>query len=175
MGGYGGYSLASWHGLGGGGHRLMTGGCNRSCGAGGCAPGCHNFNVGWLGSLMERLRNCCGTRAMSHGSLDRCGLTSSSWASYPAGNLDVSFGKGNGCYGGTSNGQHDGGEGAQQPSNELQPAPVPEDLPTAYQRHQSSPHNVNRLHGSRIEDSVPLPPVTGTDAKLKLNQVSLNR
>jgi hypothetical protein len=89
--------------------------------------------------------------------------------------LDVSFGKGNGCYGGTSNGQHGGGEGAQQPNHELQPAPVPEDLPTAYQRYESSPHNVNGLHGSRFEDSVPLPPVTGTDTKLKLNQVSLNR
>ncbi len=162
LGGYGGHSLASWHGLGGGGHRLMGGGCDTYCDgspcAGGCGLRCHSFHADWLGSLMERLRNCGSACAMSHRSLDRCGLLSLGWASYPAGHLDVSFGCAHGCNcDGSPTGKRDAGAEIPLPDVVLQAEPS---------------------RDSRFENSVPPPPrywPTGTDATLKLDQFSLKR
>lgn len=180
LGGYGGHSLASWHGLGGGGHRLMGGGCDPCCYgsgcAGGCALGCHSFHVGWLGSLMERLRNCGSARAMCHGSLDPCGLLSSKCASYPAGNLNVSFGCANGCSGDASS---PGGEAIPQPDDEPSPTPAaPIEVPAPDPQSNPVFHDVEPAQSSQLEDAVPQPPgnlPAGTDAKLKMNQFSLKR
>lgn len=117
LGGYGGYGMSSFHGLSQGGHRLMgnsngccpPGGCFAgpcdagSCGIGSCGTGgglsCHSFQTGWLSGLMERLRGHCSARSYSGGSLDPCGSLSGC-GSYPAGNIDVSFGGANmGCGG----------------------------------------------------------------------------
>ena len=133
LGGYGGYSLASFHGMSYAGPRLMgnsRGGCcpKPSCFAGpcgfggggpvigggccvdscgGCGLGCHSFQTGWLAGLMERLRGHCCAGAYSCGSLDPCG-TLGSCNAFPAGNLGLNFGVANygdcGCDGGCHSG-----------------------------------------------------------------------
>ncbi len=125
LGGYGGYSLASFHGLSYAGPRLMgnSGGCcSDPCGTtSGCCPGgscfagpcgyggggsgccaggragCHSFQCGWLSGLMERIRSHCCANAYSCGSLDPCGSLGGC-DSFPGGGLDLNLGdSGCGC------------------------------------------------------------------------------
>ncbi len=138
------------------------GSCGGDCGCG-SRLGCHNFNPGWLGSMMERLRNCGSANAMSCGTLDRCGLLSSNCASYPADNLNLSFGCTGGCSGG-STGAHPVAE----------PAPAPAAAGPSNSVTDPVLHDVEPSENDLRETSIPEPPL-GSDAKLKVNQFSVQR